>query len=121
MACHRPAFFLPMYICNCDSVIGTNCLPVTPCAKSCKRQPKLSKDVLHPCCAKWFCGSACMSVFVTVWKATLIHVATSMLPVAECALARARCSVKHLLRSAKIRASRTWSNQVMPPGTTTTG
>eukprot|EP00975_Prorocentrum_lima_P037804 7953150-Prorocentrum_lima.AAC.1 len=89
MACHRPAFFLPMYMCNCDSVIGTMTLPVTPCAKSCKRELKLSKDVLHPCCAKWSCGFACMSVFVTTRAATLIHVSTSRLPVAECARARA--------------------------------
>eukprot|EP00969_Alexandrium_andersonii_P162789 7196284-Alexandrium_andersonii.AAC.1 len=44
-----------------------------------------------------------------------------MLPFAECVLARARRSVNDLLRSAKIRASRTWSNQATPPGTTTTG
>eukprot|EP00969_Alexandrium_andersonii_P250147 11054501-Alexandrium_andersonii.AAC.1 len=37
-----------------------------------------------------------MSVFVTVSKAALIHVATSMLPFSACVLARARCSVRPL-------------------------
>eukprot|EP00969_Alexandrium_andersonii_P062921 2771407-Alexandrium_andersonii.AAC.1 len=37
-------------------------LPATPCAETCKRKLKLSKNVLHPCCAKWSGGCACMSL-----------------------------------------------------------
>eukprot|EP00969_Alexandrium_andersonii_P055556 2448037-Alexandrium_andersonii.AAC.1 len=42
--------------------MGAQCSPVTPCAKSCKRQLKLSKEVLHPCCGKWPRGFACERV-----------------------------------------------------------
>eukprot|EP00969_Alexandrium_andersonii_P226320 9994130-Alexandrium_andersonii.AAC.1 len=62
-----------------------------------------------------------MSVFVAVSKSALIHVSASTLPAANSVLAWARRAADDLLSFAKCRVSRAWSNQVMPPGTTTTG